>query len=253
MTLNLLFNVLVLLLNHINVTVEHVDVVIKRIVLLFSLHESRYNFFDTRNTSLFLDLFKSILNDLHVSNVHVHKVLLFKVVCLPARKTGLEESSRVWELSGLELLRLVFGRSFASAAETTFLFGVVAFTELGLEGLNFFLKVDFVGLVLLLQSENLVVCLFADALALVTRIVKLFHVFDGRANLAAETLVDTRLVALLLAPDINFLAELFIARAQVIVASKGFVETVFHLLDFVVVLAHFAGSGAFTESLTASA
>jgi hypothetical protein len=95
MALNLLFNVLVLLLNHVNVRIEHIDVVIKRIVLLFCLDESRYNFFNTGNTSLFLNLFKSILNDLHVSNVHVHKVLLFKVVCLPAGKTGLKESGRV--------------------------------------------------------------------------------------------------------------------------------------------------------------
>lgn len=122
-----------------------------------------------------------------------------------------------------------------------------------MESLNLFLKVDFVSLVLLLQSENLVVCLFADALALVTGIVKFFHAFDSGANLAAETLVHTRLVTLLLAPDINFLAELFIARAQVVVGGKGLVETVFHLLYFVVVLAHFTGSGAFTESLTASA
>jgi hypothetical protein len=43
---NLLGNVLVLLVNHVDVRVEHVHVVEKRIVLLFSLDESRYNFFN---------------------------------------------------------------------------------------------------------------------------------------------------------------------------------------------------------------
>jgi len=93
--LNFLFNVLVLLFNHVNVTVKHVDVVVERIVLLLSLHESRHDFLNGRDARLFFNLLESILDDLNVPDVHIHKVLLLEVVSFPPSKAGFKESSRV--------------------------------------------------------------------------------------------------------------------------------------------------------------
>ena len=89
MTLNLLFNLLVLLFNHVDFRVDLIHVVIKGIILLVSLDEGGNNFLDGSNTSLLLDLVESIFNDVHISNIHVHQILLFLVVVGPLLQSQL--------------------------------------------------------------------------------------------------------------------------------------------------------------------
>ena len=93
--LNFLLNGFVLLLDQVDVGVEHVDVVVKGVVLLFSLDKGGYDFLNGRDTGLFLDLFKGVFDNFNISDVHIHKVLLLLVVCLPLGKTGFEKSSGV--------------------------------------------------------------------------------------------------------------------------------------------------------------
>ena len=78
--LELLVDVLVLLLDHINFAVEDIYVVEKRDVLLLSLDERGNDFIDGGNTSGLLDLLEGILDDLDITDVHIHKVLLLLIV-----------------------------------------------------------------------------------------------------------------------------------------------------------------------------
>jgi hypothetical protein len=142
------------------------------------------------------------------------------VVGLPLGETGLEKGGGVQELGGLAFLVLIVTSSFGVVV---FLFGIVAFTELGLKGLNFFLKVQLVRLVLLLESQDLVVGLLAYALTLVGRLVKFFDALHSGGDFALVALVDTGLVALLLAPNINFLTKVFVGRLEVVEFYEGLV------------------------------
>lgn len=90
MVLNFLANLLVLLLDHVDVGVQHVNVVVKRVVLLFGLNKSRYDFLDRTDTSGLFNLAEGVHDDLDVTGVHVHKCTLFLVVGLPALETGLQ-------------------------------------------------------------------------------------------------------------------------------------------------------------------
>ena len=111
-----------------------------------------------------LNLLKSVLNNFDIADVHIHEIFLLLVVGFPLGETGLEKGGGVQKLGGLSFLVLIVTNSFGVVA---LLLGIIAFTELGLEGLNFFLKVQLVRLVLLLESQDLVVGLLADALTLV--------------------------------------------------------------------------------------
>jgi len=80
---DLFLNVLILLIDDVNVGVEVVDVVNQRVVLLLRLTESRYDFFARTDSCLLLDLVEGILDDLNVSHIHVHKLLLLLVAGEP--------------------------------------------------------------------------------------------------------------------------------------------------------------------------
>jgi len=205
-----LLNVLVLLLNHVDVGVEHVHVVVKGVVLFLSLDESSDDFLNRRDAGLFFNLLKSVFNNLDIADVHVHQVLLLKVVSLPASKSGLKQSGGVRKLSGLELLSFVLSGALGGAAEATLLLGVVTLSKFSLKSLDFLLEVNFVSFVLLFQSENLVVGLLADTCALVRSIVQLLDVVNVSSDFAIEALVNASLVTLLLAPDVDFLAQILV-------------------------------------------
>jgi hypothetical protein len=74
---------------------------------------------------------------------------------------------------------------------------------------------------------------------------------DGGGDLALVALVHAVLVALLLAPDINLLAEGLVIRLEVIELNEGLVELVLEQLDLVLVLSHLSGGGASAESSSA--
>jgi DeoR/GlpR family transcriptional regulator of sugar metabolism len=80
MAFDFLFNSLILFFNDVNVAVEVVNVVDQRVVLLFGFAESRYDLIVGADASPLLNLFKSILNNFDVSNIHVHEFFLFLVV-----------------------------------------------------------------------------------------------------------------------------------------------------------------------------
>ena len=108
MSLDLSFDVLILLFDHINIRVEHVNVVVEGVVLLLSLDEGCDNFFGGENTGLLLDLSKGVFDDIDVSNVHIHQVLLLFVVVDPFLESELEEGNWVGELTSVGSGSLVY-------------------------------------------------------------------------------------------------------------------------------------------------
>lgn len=76
---------------------------------------------------------------------------------------------------------------------------------------------------LLLESKNLVVGFVRDALALVRCVVHLLHSVDCASNLTLVALVYTRLVALLLPPDVDLLAELLVLCLEIIELYKALI------------------------------
>ena len=59
------------------------------------------------------------------------------------------------------------------------------------------------------------------------------------------------MIALLLAPNINFFTEALVGRLKVVKFDEGLVELVLKKFDFVLVLAHLGGGGASTELVLA--
>jgi hypothetical protein len=77
---DLSLDITVLFRNRVDLAIQHVHVVVQRVVLLLRLYESRHYFLSRRDTCRLLYLNKRILNDLHITVVHVHEVLLLLVV-----------------------------------------------------------------------------------------------------------------------------------------------------------------------------
>lgn len=186
MAFDFLFNSLILFFNNVNVTVEVVNVVDEGVVLLFGFAESRYNLIVGADASLFLNLFKSILNNLDVSNIHVHELFLFLVVGQPFVQSTFEESDRVCK----------FSSSHSSGSGTVFmlhsgaLFVFIAFLEFLLEFHDFHLEHKLILLVLCLKSKDLVVGGFRMALTLHNLLVHFSAVIADILNFFTVTLID---------------------------------------------------------------
>ena len=56
-------------------------------------------------------------------------------------------------------------------------------------------------------------------------------------------ILDTVLVTLLLAPDIDFLPKVFVLSLKIVKNNVGLVKLVFKHLDLVLVLSHFSSGG----------
>jgi len=151
-SLEFFLNVTVLLLDQVDLGVEHIHVVEKRDVLLLSLDEGRDNFINRGDSSALLDLLKGVLDDLNVSGVHVHEVLLLLVVVNNLVKTDLKENSGIGEIShGLVLL---LGTLFSGSRLLSLIF--VLLLQLLLKVKDAVLEVDLVHVVLGLKGKDLV-------------------------------------------------------------------------------------------------
>lgn len=151
-SLKLILNVAVLLFNEIDLTVEYVHIVEEGDVLLLSFDESRYDFINRGDTGGLLDLLEGILDDLNVSGVHVHKVLLLLVVVNNLVETNLKEDSRVGKVGdslGVLFVAHVLGARF-------FCLVLILLLKLLLEVKDTVLEVEFVHIVLGLESKDLI-------------------------------------------------------------------------------------------------
>jgi len=99
MALDLRFNLLVLLVNEVNFAIQNVDVVEERDVLLFGFDESCHDFLSGRNAGCIFDLLESVLNDLNITFISIHEVLLLLVIALPFVESASQQGCRVVEFS----------------------------------------------------------------------------------------------------------------------------------------------------------
>ena len=226
--LELLVDVLVLLLNHVDFAVEHVDIVEERDVLLLSLDESGHDFVNGGDTSGLLDLLESVLNDLNVADVHVHEVLLLLVVVDNLVEADFEEDGRVGEVShsGLLFGAHVFGAGLLSLV-------LILLLQLFLKVEDAVLEVELVHVMLSLKSKNLVLGLLAESVASLGEAVALLNLVNETADLLVVASIDLVLDGLLLTSSINLLLELLVARLKLVELDESLVELVLLQLDLV--------------------
>lgn len=231
-SLDLALNVLVELTDDINLTVEVVDVVDKRVVLLFGLAEGGHDFFVRADSGLFLNLLEGVFNDLNISDVHVHQVLLLLVVREPFGEATLEELDGVGEFGDGG------GGGISFLAASLLLLILVTFLEFLLELHNFLFENLLVGLVLGLEGQDLVVSLFRVTLTEHDLSVHLFAVLSDGLNLTSVALVNPLLLLHFLTHDVDLSTAPLVLSLQVTVSHKGLIELVLVSLDAVGVLSH---------------
>jgi len=217
-------NVFVLLLDHIDFRVESIHVVVKGIVLFFSLNESSYDFFSRGNTSLLNDLWECILNDVNISNIHVHEVFFLLVVCGPFLQLELKQLNWVWELANLNSLVSNCGHALSLGLVH---FSIISLLELVLEILDLSLETVFLGFVLGFERKDLVVGLFRNSLALEGSCVKFLSLLVSDLEFMVVDSIDSVLVLLLLSHDVNFRSEPLVFSLQIIEFDQAFVKLVF--------------------------
>lgn len=105
-------------------------------------------------------------------------------------------------------------------------------------------KCQLVNIVLSFQSENLVVGVLAETLAIVARTVVRLDGFDSEVDLSVVALVDTDLVSELLAPGVDVAAEELVLGHEVVVLLKCALAPVLQKLDLVLILSHLGGGGS---------
>jgi hypothetical protein len=235
--LDLITDLLILLINHIDVRVKRVHVVEERVVLLLSLDEGGNDLLNRADTSSLLNLVEGVLDHLDVTGVHIHERALFSVLGLPSLETGLHKSYRVGELlsAGAVLYFDTFGLGLLE-------FAVVTLLKLLLQVEDFVLKSELVDIVLSLQGQNLIVGVLAEALAVVSEAIDFLDFVDVFTNFFVVDFINAPLVAELLSPGVNLLAERLILRLELVKLSQSLLASIFEELDLVLVLGHL-GSG----------
>lgn len=229
--LKLSLNVAVLLLDHVDFTVKNIHVVEKRNVLLFSLDECGNDFVDGSDTGGLLDLFEGILDNLDVTDVHVHQVLLLLVVVDNLIKTDLEEDSGVGEIS--HSVSAFLAAHVLSARLLSLI--LILLLQFLLKVEDTVLEVELVHIVLSLKGKDLVLGLLRESGASLSEVVELLDALDDATNLLVEAIVDLVLNSLLLTGSINLLLKRLVATLKVVVGVEGLVELVFLQFDLVAV------------------
>ena len=104
-------------------------------------------------------------------------------------------------------------------------------------------KGELVDLVLCLESQNLVICVLAEALAIEGLLVQFLDFVDALLNFAVIALVDTSLVLELLAPGINVLPQTLVLGLQVVQSIQRLLAPVLKKFDLMLVTAHLGCAG----------
>jgi len=173
-----------------------------------------------------------MLNNFDVTSVHVDKGTLLFVVGLPAGEAGLQESNGVCELSSVSGVLSSVEALGLGLVEFTF----ITFIQLFLEVEDLVLECELVDLVLGLEGEDLIVGVLAEALAIVSLLVKLLDVINILVDFTVVTFVDSGLVSELLAPNVDVLSQGLVLGLQVVQSDEGLVTSVFEELDLMLVL-----------------
>lgn len=207
--------------------------------MLLSLDESGDNFFEVTDTCLLFDLLEGILDDVNITDVHVHKVLFLFVVIGPFLESQLEEFDWVRELTNGSCLGISgsnsnFGLGFLH-------FGIILDLKLLLKVLDLSLEIEFLSLMLGFQSEDLVIGLLGNSLSLIGGLIKLLCSLVGNLDVFTISVVNSDLVSHLLSHDINLVSQGFVLSLKSVIFNETFVELVLHGLDLVSISSNLSG------------
>lgn len=229
MSLDLLLDLLVLLLNHVNLGVDLVHVVVKGIILLVSLDEGRHNFLDGGNTRLLLDGGEGILNNVNVSNVHVHEVLLFFIVVGPLLQSQLKESGWVGEFAGCRGRGVSW--SSCSLALCLLELCVILLSQFLLQLFDTILELVLLLLILGFQGKNLIVEFLRHSLTIVRYMIQLEGLVSNLLHFLVVVVVHALLVLLLLAHHIDLVSQALVLRLQLVQILVVLIELVLKHLN----------------------
>jgi len=155
---------------------------------------------------LLFDLSEGVLDDVDVTDVHVHQVLLLFVVVGPFLESQLQQSGWVQELTSGSRSGVNDGGSSDFGLSLLHL-RVISLLELVLEILDLSLEVELLSLVLSFQSQDLIVGLLGDSLALVSGSVQVLGFVVGLVDLLVVTVVNSHLVLHFLSHHVDLLSK----------------------------------------------
>lgn len=175
--LDLLLNLLVALFKLVILGVEHINIVLKTIILLFSLDESGDNLLDVGDTGGLLDLVESVLDDLHVSEILVHKLSLLFVGLDNLIESPLPDDNRVGGTS--HFVSAAFLATLLIEILIVKVDHLIFFLQFLLQFLDNILEFFFFFFVFGLQSNNLIISLLSNLAHRLIVLVLEFSLFFG--------------------------------------------------------------------------
>jgi hypothetical protein len=173
--------------------------------LFIGLDESGDDFLNGSNTSLLLDLVESILDNVDISNVHIHEVLLFFIVVGPFLESQLQQGSWVREFTGGSGCSI--SRSSSCLALGFLKLCVILLSKLLLKVLNTVLELIFLLFILCFQGKNLIVEFLRHSLSMVRYIIQFESLILNSLHFLRVVVVHTVLVLLLLTHNIDLVTK----------------------------------------------
>lgn len=184
---------------------------------------------------MLFDLSEGVLDDVDVTDVHVHQVLLLFVVVGPFLESQLQQSGWVQELTSGSRSGVNDGGSSDFGFSLLHL-RVISLLELVLEILDLSFEVELLSLVLSFQSQDLIVGLLGDSLALVSGSVQVLGFVVGLVDLLVVTVVNSHLVLHFLSHHVDLLSKSSVLGLNSVEFDEGFVKLVLQSLDFMKIL-----------------
>jgi len=206
-------DVFVCVLDGIDFRVQSVDVVVKSVVLVIGFNESCNNFISGGDTGLLFNLVESILDNAYVSNVNIHKIFLLLVFGDVFGESHFHDFDWVREFSGgAGVLLSIIGSVRFGDTEFSFIF----FSKFILHQLNSLFEISFFSLVLSFNSQDRVVSLFRNSLALESSLIQFSSFIISNLDIFTVSSVNSILIILFFSHDVNLMSECSIFSLEVI-------------------------------------
>ena len=106
------------------------------------------------------------------------------------------------------------------------------------------LECELIDFVLSFQSQDLIVCVLAEPLPVVSLLIDFFNLFDTLSDFTLEPFVHPLLISKLFAPHINLVPQRLVLRLELIELGQRLLALVLEQFNFVLVLAHLRGGGS---------
>lgn len=213
MSLDFHLDVFVLVFDGIDFRIQSVNVVVKSVVLVIGFNESGNNFISGGDTGLLFNLVESILDNANVSNVNIHKIFLLLVFANMFGESHFHDFDWIREFSrGAGVLLSIIGSVRFGDTEFSFIF----FSKFILHQLNSLFEISFFSLVLSFNSQDRVVSLLRNSLALESSLIQFSSFIIGNLDIFTVSSVNSILIILFFSHDVNLMSECSIFSLEVI-------------------------------------